>query len=36
MSEPLRRRTFLKNTIAAGAGLALDASSREAAAAAVL
>ena len=34
MSEPLRRRAFLKNTIVAGAGLAIDASSREAGAAA--
>ena len=33
MSEPLRRRTFLKNTIAVGTGLAIDACSREAAAA---
>ena len=34
MSEPLRRRAFLKNTIAAGTGLAIGANSREADAAA--
>ena len=35
MSEPLRRRAFLKNTIAAGTGLAVGAGSRPADAAAV-